>query len=164
MGVLCNVDIENIKKGIETFKLTSNRLEFKKLNNGATLIDDTYNASLDSIKSSLEILIKREGKRKIAIIGDVLELGTFSKNLHEEIGKVLLNSDLDYIITIGNETKYTDEYLKNNNYDNLKHFNNENESYEYIDNLLKDGDLVLFKGSHGMHLSNIIKYLVDNEK
>ena len=78
--------------------------------------------------------------------------GTFSKNLHEEIGKVLLNSDLDYIITIGNETKYTDEYLKNNNYDNLKHFNNENESYEYINNLLKDGDLVLFKGSHGMHL------------
>ena len=164
MGVLCNVDIENIKKGIETFKLTSNRLEFKKLNNGATLIDDTYNASLDSIKSSLEILIKREGKRKIAIIGDVLELGTFSKSLHEEIGKVLLNSNLDYIITIGNETKYTDEYLKNNNYDNLKHFNNENESYEYIDSLLKDGDLVLFKGSHGMHLSNIIKYLVDNEK
>ena len=164
MGVLCNVDRENIKKGIETFKLTSNRLEFKKLNNGATLIDDTYNASLDSIKSSLEILIRREGKRKIAIIGDVLELGTFSKNLHEEIGKVLLNSDLDYIITIGNETKYTDEYLKNNNYDNLKHFNNENESYEYIDDLLKDGDLVLFKGSHGMHLSNIIKYLIDNEK
>ena len=164
MGILCNVDIENIKKGIETFKLTSNRLEFKKLKNGATLIDDTYNASLDSIKSSLEILIKREGKRKIAIIGDVLELGTFSKNLHEEIGKVLLNSDLDYIITIGNETKYTDEYLKNNNYDNLKHFNNENESYGYIDDLLKDGDLVLFKGSHGMHLSNIIKYLVDNEK
>lgn len=164
MGILCNVDIENIKKGIETFKLTSNRLEFKKLKNGATLIDDTYNASLDSIKSSLELLIKREGKRKIAIIGDVLELGTFSKNLHEEIGKVLLNSDLDYIITIGNETKYTDEYLKNNNYDNLKHFNNENESYEYINNLLKDGDLVLFKGSHGMHLSNIIKYLVDNQK
>ena len=55
-------------------------------------------------------------------------------------------------------------YLKNNNYDNLKHFNNENESYEYINNLLKDGDLVLFKGSHGMHLSNIIKYLVDNQK
>ena len=128
------------------------------------MIDDTYNASLDSIKSSLEILIKREGKRKIAIIGDVLELGTFSKNLHEEIGKVLLNSDLDYIITIGNETKYTDEYLKNNNYNNLKHFNNEKGSYEYINNLLKDGDLVLFKGSHGMHLSNIIKYLVDNEK
>ena len=44
------------------------------------------------------------------------------------------------------------------------HFNNENESYGYIDDLLKDGDLVLFKGSHGMHLSNIIKYLVDNQK
>lgn len=164
MGVLCNVDIENVKDGIETFKLTSNRLEFKKLNTGVTLIDDTYNASLDSIKSSLEILIKREGKRKIAVIGDVLELGSFSKSLHEEIGKVLLNSNLDYIVTIGNETNYTDKYLIDNNYNNLKHFNNEKESYEYVEHLLNNGDLVLFKGSHGMHLSNIIKYLIDNDK
>ena len=164
MGILCNVDIESITKGIENFKLTSNRLEFKKLNSGVTLIDDTYNASLDSIKSSLEILLRREGKRKIAVIGDVLELGSFSENLHEEIGKVLLDSNLDYIVTIGNETDYTDKYLMCNNYVNLKHFSNEKESYEYISKLVKDGDLVLFKGSHGMHLSNIIKYLIDNDK
>lgn len=164
MGVLCNVDIESITKGIENFKLTSNRLEFKKLNSGVTLIDDTYNASLDSIKSSLEILLRREGKRKIAVIGDVLELGSFSENLHEEIGKVLLDSNLDYIVTIGNETDYTDKCLMCNNYVNLKHFSNEKESYEYISKLVKDGDLVLFKGSHGMHLSNIIKYLIDNDK
>ena len=66
--------------------------------------------------------------------------------------------------TYADSTIRFDEYLKNNNYNNLKHFDNENESYGYIDDLLKDGDLVLFKGSHGMHLSNIIKYLVDNEK
>ena len=46
----------------------------------------------------------------------------------------------------------------------MGNFNNENESYGYIDDLLKDGDMELLKGSHGMHLSNIIKYLVDNEK
>ena len=112
-GKLCNVDNENIKDGIKNFKLTSNRLEFKKLNNDITLIDDTYNASLDSIKSSLEILVRQDARRRIAVIGDVLELGKFSESIHEEIGKLLFDSNIDFIITVGNETKYTDRYLKN---------------------------------------------------
>ena len=86
----------------------------------------------------------------------------------------------DSVTTIGMQTfnqckSLTSIYIPNSvtsigsgafggNYNNLKHFDNENESYGYIDDLLKHGDLVLFKGSHGMHLSNIIKYLVDNEK
>ena len=162
-GKLCNVDTENIKNGIKNFKLTSNRLEFKKLNNDITLIDDTYNASLDSIKSSLEILVKQETARRIAVIGDVLELGKFSESIHEEIGKLLFDSNIDFIITVGNETKYTDRYLKNMGYTNLMHFDNEKNTYEYISNLLKSGDTILFKGSHGMHLSNIVTYLLKNK-
>ena len=162
-GKLCNVDNENIKDGIKNFKLTSNRLEFKKLNNDITLIDDTYNASLDSIKSSLEILVKQETARRIAVIGDVLELGKFSESIHEEIGKLLFDSNIDFIITVGNETKYTDRYLKNMGYTNLMHFDNEKDTYEYISNLLKSGDTILFKGSHGMHLSNIVTYLLKNK-
>ena len=162
-GKLCNVDTENIKNGIKNFKLTSNRLEFKKLNNDITLIDDTYNASLDSIKSSLEILVKQETARRIAVIGDVLELGKFSESIHEEIGKLLFDSNIDFIITVGNETKYTDRYLKNMGYTKLMHFDNEKDTYEYISNLLKSGDTILFKGSHGMHLSNIVTYLLKNK-
>ena len=162
-GKLCNVDNENIKDGIKNFKLTSNRLEFKKLNNDITLIDDTYNASLDSIKSSLEILVKQETARRIAVIGDVLELGKFSESIHEEIGKLLFDSNIDFIITVGNETKYTDRYLKNMGYTNLMHFDNEKNTYEYISNLLNSGDTILFKGSHGMHLSNIVTYLLKNK-
>ena len=159
-GKLCNVDNENIKDGIKNFKLTSNRLEFKKLNNDITLIDDTYNASLDSIKSSLEILVRQAARRRIAVIGDVLELGKFSESIHEEIGKLLFDSNIDFIITVGNETKYTDRYLKNMGYTNLLHFDNEKDTYEYISSLLKSGDIVLFKGSHGMHLYNIVTYLL----
>lgn len=161
IGKLCNVDVENIKKGIKSFKLTSGRLEYKTIKENITLIDDTYNASLDSIKSSLQILTKTSGKRKIAVIGDVLELGEFSKELHISIAKELLNSNLDYIITIGKETLNTNNYLKENNYNNLLHFNFEFESYEKIDQLLNDGDTILFKGSHGMKLNNIVTYLTN---
>ncbi len=164
VGNLCDISVDKIKEGILNFKLSGNRLEYKKLNRGITLIDDTYNASLDSIKSSLEILSKEKGNRHIVVIGDILETGDYNREIHTKIGEELLKNNLDYIITIGNETKYTDDYLDNNNYHNKYHFSNENESYSWIDNLLKEGNVVLFKGSHGIHLNNIVNYLVNKER
>lgn len=163
VGKLCNVSANDIKNGISNMNLTGNRLEYKKYREGIILIDDTYNASLDSIKSSLEILRKDKGTRKLAVIGDVLELGTYAMEIHKEIGKELLNSNLDYIITIGEYTKYTDEYLDDNGYNNKIHFNKENESYDFIKELLIEGDTVLFKGSHGINLKNIVNYLMNNK-
>lgn len=160
IGRLCNVEVDKIKRGIKNLELTSNRLEYKESRLGAILIDDTYNASLDSIKSSLEILSKEKAERKIAIIGDVLELGKYSKDIHMEIGKELLKNNLDYIVTIGIETKYTDDYLANKGFNNIKHFNKENESYEYLDGFLRKGDVVLIKGSHGINLKNVVNYLI----
>lgn len=160
IGDLCKVDIDNIKIGIKNFKLTGNRLEYKKTSDGVIIIDDTYNASLDSIKSSLEILRKENAKRRIAVIGDVLETGEYNKEIHREIGKELLSSNLDYIITIGNNTLYTDEYLDENDFRNRYHFACEKDSYMIIKNLIKEGDVILFKGSHAMNLGNIVSYLM----
>lgn len=161
VGKLYHVDIIDIKKGIKNPNLTSNRLEYKKYKEHITFIDDTYNASLDSIKSSLEILTKEKCTRRIAVIGDVLELGKYSENIHKEIGKELLACNLDYIITIGEYTKYTDKYLEDNNYINRKHFDKESDSYIFIEKLLNEGDTVLFKGSHSVKLNNIVSYLMN---
>ena len=163
VGKICNVDINDIKKGICGLELTSNRLEYKRYKEDILLIDDTYNASLDSIKSSLEILRKENSERKMAVIGDVLEMGEFSQDIHIEIGKELLLNNLDYIVTIGENTKYTDKYLTDNGYINIKHFDNEDESYIFIENMLKKGDAVLFKGSHGINLKNIVLYLMNDK-
>ena len=161
IGKLCNVSISNIQNGIKNMQFTSNRLEFKKTKNGVIIIDDTYNSSLDAIKASLEILEKEPSKRKIAVVGDILEVGNYNKEIHRNIGKLLLENKLDIIVTIGTDTKYTDEYLEENNYTNYYHFNNESESREKIKELLQDGDVVLFKASHGMKLGNIVKYLME---
>ena len=163
VGKLCGVSVDDIKKGISNLNLTGNRLEYKEYRDGIILIDDTYNASLDSIKSSLEILRKEKCLRRIAVIGDVLELGEYAEYIHIEIGKELLNSNLDYVITVGDYTKYTDKYLEENGYMNKSHFNKESDSYTFIDNLLEEGDVVLFKGSHGIKLYNLVKYLIDNK-
>ena len=144
VGKLCNVDVDNIKNGISNLNLTGNRLEYKKYRDNIILIDDSYNASLDSIKSSLEILRKEKAVRRIAVIGDVLELGVYSRELHIEIGMELLNSKLDYVVTIGEYTKYVDGYLRENNFNNVMHSDNESDNVinviytKYINNLKFD--------------------------
>lgn len=160
IGKIYNISIDKIKEGIKSMKLISNRLEYKHTNNGVTIIDDTYNSSLDAIKASLEILAKEKGKRKVAVIGDILEVGDYNEEVHRKIGEILLNNNLDIIITVGNNTKYTDTYLKEKGYHNLYHFNNEKESHKEIESILKSGDVVLFKASHSMQLGNIVKYLM----
>lgn len=164
VGSLCDVSVDLIRKGFSSFVLTSNRLEFKKIKNGAILIDDTYNASLDSIRASLEILRGRSSKRKIAVIGDVLEVGDYNYDIHTKIGEELYNSNLDIIITIGSNTRYTDSFLENHGFVNRYHFGNERECYSLLEDILRDGDLVLFKGSNGMKLKNIVNYLVKEDK
>lgn len=158
VGDLCKVDAKDIIEAVETFTL-ENRLVYKKSWNGATLIDDTYNASLDSIKSSLELLLKEKSVRRGALIGDVLELGEYSEEIHREIGKILIDSHLDFIITVGKETEYTDCVLREGGFKNYKHFSSEEETYDYLDMTLGRGDTILFKGSHGMKLINIINHL-----
>lgn len=163
VGKICGISITNIKNGISNLILTNNRLEYKKYKDDIIIIDDTYNASLDSIKSSLEILCKEKCKRKIAVIGDVLELGEFAEEIHKKIGHELLLSNIDYVITIGDYTKYTDEILRENGYNNFIHFNKEYDSYTYIENMLVKGDTILFKGSHGINLKNIVLYLMNDK-
>ena len=89
-----------------------------------------------------------------------MELGEYSADIHKMIGNELLNNNLDYIITIGEYTKYTDKYLIDNGYICIKHFDKESDSYSFIENFLEKGDTVLFKGSHGIKLNNIVSYLM----
>ena len=163
VGKLCDVDSDDIREGISNLNLTGNRLEYKEYKEGIMLIDDTYNASLDSIKSSLEILRKEKSNRKIAVIGDVLELGSYSEEIHREIGRELFDSNLDFVITIGEDTKYTDMYLIENGFLDIKHFEKESDCHMFVEELLKKGDTVLFKGSHGIRLNNIVDYLMKNK-
>ena len=75
-----------------------------------------------------------------------------------------MDSNLDYIITIGDNTIYTDKYLEENNYKNKYHFKNYKESYKLLDNLLETDDIVLFKASNAMGFKNIVNHLLEIDK
>jgi len=153
VGTMLNIDIDDIKRGIENFKLTNNRLETIN-HNGYTIINDCYNANYDSMKEGIKNLSNSNG-RKIAVLGDMLELGDYSEELHRKVGIEVKNNNIDILVTVGNEAKYIDEEFDGEKY----HFANNIEAINYLKSIINKGDTILVKASNGMHFIEIVKGL-----
>ena len=158
IGNLYNLTYEEIKKGLESVSFTEGRLTIINKKD-ITIINDCYNAILDSIKSALNVLITFK-TRKVAILGDVLETGSYEEEIHKNIGKSIIGNT-NILILVGDSIKYTyDEVIKNNfNKDNIYVFNTYEDVIKNIDNIIKKGDTILLKASHGIKLSNVVEYL-----
>lgn len=149
-----------IKKEINEYSNEKHRLEVINLKDNITLIDDSYNASYDSVKVALEYMRNFEGN-KIAVLGDILELGKESKKVHKKIGKLVTDNNVDELVTIGKYSKYIARVAKRNGFKrkNFKHFKNELKSRSYVRELLNKDSVILVKGSNGINLINLVEYL-----
>ena len=156
VGKVLKISDEKIQKGIAGFELTKKRMDIRKLKNGATLINDSYNASYESMKASLEYLAKYPGKRKIAVLGDMFELGKYSTELHEKVGKEVAKNNIDIIICSGKNAKYI---IKENQQIENYYLKNNEEILKKLQQILSDGDVVLVKASNGMKFYEICQKL-----
>ena len=155
IGTSLDIDIKDCIKGIESFELTKNRMDLIQLNHNITLIDGTYNANVDSMKSSIDILASSRN-RKIAVLGDMLELGEYEESLHKEVGNYLSNK-VDVLLCVGNASKYIIDAAQNMS---IKlHFDDNESLLKYIKENMKENDVILVKGSNGMHLKEIVEGL-----
>ncbi len=159
VGNLLDIDSAKIKKGIETFTLTKNRMEIMELGNGTKIINDAYNSSVESVKASLEYMKHIKANRRIAVLGDVLETGEFAKELHEKIGKVVYGNHVDILICSGENAKYIVEEAKKEgfNQNNIYYFENKEEIVDILKKISKPKDVILFKASNGMRFFEIAK-------
>ncbi|MEG0050956.1 MAG: UDP-N-acetylmuramoyl-tripeptide--D-alanyl-D-alanine ligase [Terrisporobacter sp.] len=158
VGINLNMSLEEIKGGLKNFQCTKNRLDIIKKDN-LTIIDSVYNASIDSMSAALNIL-GRYDKRRIAILGDMFEMGDYSEFGHRQVGKSALNN-VDILIAIGKDSEYIVKELQENNMNSadLYHFKTKEEAISKLDNIIKDDDIILVKASRGMHLEKIVEYL-----
>ena len=127
--------------------------------NGITLIEDCYNASPDSMKALSETLkIKGGGgRRKIAVVADMLELGEYSEKAHVDCGKYIADAGVDLLLTYGSLSKMTAESAKQNGVIRVFDFDDKKELTNHLCQILKPGDVVAFKGSRGMKLEEVIE-------
>ena len=161
VGKLLNLNNEEIKNGIKDFKLTAKRMEINHLKNNITIINDSYNASYESMKASISNLKNMNGERKIAVLGDMFELGDFSEKLHKEVGTEIYKNKIDKLYLIGNYSKFIGEKDKKEGYkkENIFYFENKDELFNNLKNNLKSGDVILIKASNGMKLFEIAEKL-----
>ena len=161
VGKLLNLNNEEIKKGIKDFKLTAKRMEINHLKNNITIINDSYNASYESMKASISNLKNMNGERKIAVLGDMFELGDFSEKLHKEVGTEIYKNKIDKLYLIGNYSKFIGEEAEKEGYkkENIFYFENKDELFNNLKNNLKSGDVILIKASNGMKLFEIAEKL-----
>lgn len=158
VATLLGIKPEKIIKGIKNFELTKNRMEIIELKNKIKIINGVYNASVDSMKSNLEILKNQDGMRKIAVLGSMLELGEFSSKLHEEVGEAVFNNNIDILITVGEEAKMIAKKAVEvgMSTDNVYILENNTTAINTLKNLIKPNDTILFKASNSLNFRKIL--------
>ncbi|MCL2285703.1 MAG: UDP-N-acetylmuramoyl-L-alanyl-D-glutamate--2,6-diaminopimelate ligase [Firmicutes bacterium] len=155
VGVEMGVPPEEIAKGFDDFVPPSGRLTVKNLN-GMTVIDDAYNANPAAMRESIKILCKQPG-RKVAILGDMNELGHVSEARHTEIGAYAAEMGIDLLIVIGPQAWFLYDAFADNN--RKLYFPTVDEFLPKCKGLLQPGDVVLVKASRGMAFERIIDEL-----
>ena len=157
-GFIFGLEFDKIVEGLYDQEISPGRMEIKEFK-GFRVIDDTYNANPDSMKASLNILNKYKGF-KIAVLGDMKELGQDKRLLHRQIGEYCYNLNLDALITVGDLGKYIAEGLEASACKTKIIIARDRENAgEELKRILKEGSVVLIKGSRAMKMEEIIKLL-----
>lgn len=149
---------EEIKNGINKLESVVGRNNIIEKDE-YTVIDDCYNANPVSMRASLDVLSFAD-TRKVAILGDMFELGKDEEKLHEEIGKYIAKSDIDVVVLCGKLMNNAYTYLlKNSENKKLYYFDELKTLLSELDRILENDDTILVKASHGMEFSKIISYI-----
>lgn len=158
VGLACGLSLEEIKEGIESARTISGRNNIIHTEN-YIVMDDCYNANPVSMKASLDVLSSALG-RKVAILGDMGELGTDEKSLHYGVGTHAAKKQIDLLLCVGTLSEEIVKGAKDVNPNmNALLFHTKEELLENLSELLAKGDSILVKASHFMQFEKIVKAL-----
>ena len=162
---ILNLELTKVASVIESLTPLEGRGKLLKTNvagKNCTIIYDCYNANPSSVQSSLEHFSDMKHSNKIAILADMLELGNEAERYHKELAPYVINSEVGCLCTVGP--------LMRNLYNELKHnvktihFDNSEDLYAAMHDLVTEESMILFKGSKGMKLSSVVERLIKQDK
>ncbi len=149
------LNFNEFQNAVRRLKTSAGRLNVNRYNN-FILIDDSYNANPDSTKAAIELVGRiKTFKKKILLLGDMLELGENSIKLHQGLIKVIFKAGINEVYTIGSKMKYLHQKLNQKNL-SAKHFAKRSTLKNQIDNMSFDDSVILVKGSRGMKMEEFV--------
>jgi UDP-N-acetylmuramoyl-tripeptide--D-alanyl-D-alanine ligase len=157
IGIHFGLNLVEMSEIISSHRSLPGRMKLIEGLNSSLIIDDTFNANPSSALSALETIRKLDAPRKIAVLGDMLELGEYCESGHREVGKQISKS-VNLLFTYGSRSKIIlkqaqDDGLAENS---SSHFEDSNELVKFLRKTIKSGDIVLVKGSRAMHMEKIV--------
>ncbi len=165
VGMQYGIEPEKMQKAISETNPGKNRMDIENIND-ITIIKDYYNASLESIKPSLEYLSKLKGGKKIAVLGDIKEVGDYSKQLHEQVGEETVKNNIDILITVGKEAEHiansaiSQGMLK----ENIFPCKNNLQAVNKLKKIAQKKDKILLKASNSMKFGEILDGYINKIK
>lgn len=159
VGIEMGLNLVEIGKALEDFSLPSGRMNLIRGIKNTIIIDDSYNASPVSTAAALSVFKNIEARRKIAVLGDMLELGNDTEPGHQEVARVFLASGGDIFMAVGKRMEHAVSELKKHNVDENRifHFASPMEAGLQLQKIMTEDDLILVKGSQGMRMEKIVE-------
>jgi len=161
VGLRFRIPIEDIIDAIANFKSGKMRMNVIKLSKNIKVINDTYNANPSSMEEALNVMRQMPGARKIAVLGDMLELGEWTRQAHIDIGKSVVESSINHLITLGGNSRFIAEgaAMLGMSQKKINTCNSIEEANSYLSKLIREGDVILIKGSRGMKMEGIVDFI-----
>lgn len=157
----CGLSDDQILQGIKTLKPLS--LRGRVIRSGkVTILDDSYNANPEAVRAVLQVVGSAPGfKRRIAVLGDMLELGACSRRMHQKTGGIVPKHQIDLLVTVGREAFFIGEGAREAgmNEERIRHFATADEAASFLASQISEGDLILVKGSRGIRLDQLVETL-----
>lgn len=161
VGYVEKVPVHLIKKGLELFNQPAHRMTPSTSKSGAIVLDDTYNSNPLGAKAAIDVLVEiGKGRRKIAVLGDMLELGEYTQAGHNEVGEYVSKLKVDVLICIGGYAEYlaVGAFKNKMNSKNVMIFADKNLARSTIKRLTDSKSVVLFKASRKLKFEELVDY------
>lgn len=158
IAIECGASLDDVRLGLAHMALVNGRLNLHQLGEDLKLIDDTYNANVESIKAASELLASYAGYR-VLILGDMAELGSDARAYHQEVGEHAKAQGIDCLLTLGVLSQSTADGFKENG----KHFSSKEQLLAFLNKVLEQKDQqvsILVKGSRSSHMENVVKEII----
>lgn len=153
-----------ICRGLSSFVPTKMRMNVHKRADSIAILDDCYNANPQSMRAAISVLSGSRTEYKVAILGDMLELGEYSCALHTGVGEFAAGKDIDCLVAIGPECRHMAEGAESAGIRNVYHCEDKNAAKECLKPWLRANTTFLVKASRGMRLEEISAWLLEQTK
>ena len=168
VGIELGLSLDQIERALKNLPAVPGRLRPLPGKNGMLILDDTYNANPVSMVAAIKTLAALPSKksvRKVAVLGNMNELGAYAREAHGQVGVEMVRAELDYLMTVGERGLWIAEGALSGGFPpkNHRHFKTPEEAMREVPRHLKAGDTVLIKASqNGMRLERLTKELLEN--